>query len=196
MATSRKCGWCDQIGHQKRNCGTYHSERAYLWKQTIARRKEILSCMAATGIGMGAVIEINSGFKGKSQYLILDNEESIPYWNFFNFRNVKYSKRVTLHEYDRFSYESYRIRVFSVKEGRETYVHLMLKELLQGGHKGKDDHLGWSSFRVLQPSNDPFEVCNEDVFKDRIWCNKRLASKHELEVNTYNPLLIESEIRL
>ena len=196
MATSRKCGWCEGIGHQKRNCETYHKERAYLWTQTIARRKEILTSMAATGVGVGAVIETYDSWDKKNQYIILDSEENIPHWGFFEYRNVKYSKRVRLLENDRRSYDSYSFRVFNVKEGREVSIHLMLKELMQGGHKGDDSYRGWSSFNVLQPSNDPFEIRDENIFKERIWCPKRLASKRELEIHPYNPLLIEEELKL
>lgn len=194
MVTSRKCGWCEQIGHQKRNCETYHSERAYLWKQTIARRKELLSCMAATGMGMGAVFEAPGSAKNK--YIVIGNEESIPSWNFFTFNPIKYSKRVKLQERDRFSWDSYRICVFSVNDGCKTHLYVVLRELMLGGFKGEEGTLGWGSVRVLQPSNDPFEVNGEDVFKNNIWCNKRLATKRELEISSYNPVIFENELRL
>ena len=196
MATSRKCGWCEEVGHQKRNCETYHSTRALVWKGTIARRAGLLERMAKMGVGNGAIIHIEERHDGadvKVPYMVLDNEEQVSLWSFFSFKNVKYSKRVMALETDMFSYDSVQIKLFSLKESRQLVRYLNLKELANGG--STSSYLGWSSFTILEPSHDPHEI-NAELLKKDIWCHKRLATSLEIDQRPYNPLMIESELKL
>lgn len=196
MATSRKCGWCEHVGHQKRNCEMYHSTRALVWKQTIARRAGLLEGMAKMGVGNGAIIHIEERHDAaniKVPYMVLDNEENVSLWSFFTFKNVKYSKRVMAVETDLFAYDSVQVKLFSMREGRQLSRYLSIKELMSGGNTS--NYSGWSSFTILEPSYDRHEV-NPDFLKKDIWCSKRLATSLELDQRPYNPLLIESELKL
>lgn len=66
-----KCSWCGNGGHNKRNCNSLVEDSIALTKKNAAYRKHALEYMRKEGLGIGALVKINSawGYDTKGEYI-------------------------------------------------------------------------------------------------------------------------------
>jgi hypothetical protein len=118
-------------------------------------------------------------------------ESKIMSWRFFNYKNVKYSKKVNVYEYyHNDSWESYDFNVMDITTGTPNYFSVTPNSLYKGS-VDKDQKLQWGGFRVLSPSYDEFEYDTDLLNKD-IGINPRLAEREELKLSKWYPQIQES----
>jgi hypothetical protein len=197
MGKMRECGWCKDIGHDKRSCEVYHGLRKLVWLETIAGRRNMLEAMAANGLGLGALVKTYN-YANEVTVLLMQQEENIPGWRFHNFKNIKYSKAVkaTTYSLSNDAYESFRFTGLHMEDSRETTFHFNYGCLMEGGANVNDSYRGWGTLDVVAPSDSPYRYSDEDL-KKNILIPKRLATQRELDaVNSWQPILIESELKL
>lgn len=195
MATDRKCGWCEERGHQKRNCEVYHKLRLDIWQNTIKGRQEILDLMAQKGLGNGAIIEY-ADFSANKIFMTLQQGTNIRSWRFYSYRNIKYSKRVTatLHTGTNAMFDTYAIEALHIANGTSDTVGISRYGMTHGGSGG--DNLSWGRFHILSPSHTPYDV-EPSMLKENIIIPLRLATKVEAEKVSWGECIIdESELRM
>ena len=195
MGKMRECGWCKDIGHDKRSCEVYHGLRKRVWQETIAGRRNMLEAMTANGLGLGALVKTYN-YSKEVTCLIMQQEENIPGWRFHTFKNIKYSKAVkaTTYNLSNDAYESFRFTGLHMEDSRETTFHFNYLCLMEGGASLSDSYRGWGMFDIIAPSDSPYRYSDEDL-KKNILIPKRLATQRELSADSRHPALIESEIK-
>lgn len=196
MGKMRECGWCKDIGHDKRGCEVYHGLRKRVWQETVAARRNMLETMAHNGLGLGALIK-SYNYNKEVTVLLMQQEENIPQWRFHNFKNIKYSKAIkaTPYSLSNDGYEGFRFTGLHMDDSRETTFHFNYSCLMEGGVKGSDSYRGWGMFDIVAPSDSPYRYSEEDL-KKNILIPKRLATQRELSADGWVPALIESELKL
>ena len=197
MGKMRECGWCKDIGHDKRSCEVYHGLRKRIWLETIAGRRNMLEAMAAKGLGLGALVKTYN-YSNDVTVLLMQQEENIPGWRFHNFKNIKYSKAVkaTTYSLSNDAYESFRFTGLHMEDSREATLHFNYGCLMEGGASLSDSYRGWGMLDIVAPSDTPYRDSDEDL-KKNILIPKRLATQRELDaVNGWHPVLIENELKL
>ena len=196
MGKMRECGWCKDIGHDKRGCEVYHGLRKRVWLETVAARRSMLETMAHNGLGLGALVK-SYNYSKEVIVLLMQQEENIPQWRFHNFKNIKYSKAVkaTPYSLSHDAYEGFRFTGLHMDDSRETTFHFNYSCLMEGGVVNGDSYRGWGMFDIVAPSNDPYRYSEEDL-KKNILIPKRLATTRELAADSWHSALIESELKL
>lgn len=196
MGKMRECGWCKDIGHDKRGCEVYHGLRKQVWLATVAGRRHMLETMTRNGLGLGALVKVYNSAK-ETTVLLMQQEENIPRWQLHEYRNIKYSKAVkaTTRSVENNSYESFCFTSLHLEDSREVMFYFSYDCLMNGGVKSSDPYRGYGMLDIIAPSNDPYRYSEEDL-KKNISIPKRLASRRELDGNNWYPVLIESELKL
>ena len=169
MANENKCGYCREVGHQKRKCPMFHGQRAMIWNGTVEVRKKLHETLATVGVGNGAIISAHD-YGELNNYLVLDHAEVVSEWQIYSFSNLKYSKQVKItrtEETDMFTLSLLNLRT-SQATVRRFYHHYLTKGGWDEGYEG------YGSFRLLSPSNDECEVADER-FEQRVLIPKRLC---------------------
>lgn len=188
--SENKCGWCRESGHQKRKCKEFHTLRSYVWNTSILNRKAVVSGMASSGVGNGAIIQVSEWNK-KSNFLVLDPTEEIKNWRMFEFKNVKYSKQVRAIESSRQDEYGEILRIPLLNLATSTACSMGFYEhyLKNGGYR--HGYEGYGSFRLLSPSNDECEIADA-VYEENILISKRLAVPEETARSNWNPPILKS----
>lgn len=171
--SERKCGYCRDEGHIKRNCSMLHEQRRTLFTHVVANRKRIYKELIESGYGVGALVEAKS-YNGSFKGIITTFANSIPLYESYNTKRIKYSKQV-------------RINYVHPRKDEYHYVGFQIAVLGGGVHTVSIPYcsLYWSTegefekrtygARILSPSYDLDETVGDEVFEKDIFIHERLT---------------------
>ena len=172
MATERKCGYCRDSGHIKRNCDMLHGQRAAIFNHEVQMRKRVYQDLVAGGYGVGALIE-SKAWNGTRTGVVTTYVNSIPRLSYYNTRRIKYSKQVKINYFvptrEEYHYVGFD---FAILGGGTDSVSSPYCSLFWPYEQERHRSYG---AKVLSPSYDLDERVTDDIFEQKISLPDRLV---------------------
>lgn len=170
MKSERRCGYCRDSGHIKRNCEELHSLRRNIFDHTITQRKSVYNMLVESGYGVGALVAWKS-YNFNANGIIITHADSIPSQDFFSYRRIKYTKQVRVaYQFPQKTDYHYAGFNAAILGGGVSTVSLPMCSFYLGE---KYDNASYG-VKILSPSNDYDERVSENTFYKNIIIPERL----------------------
>lgn len=210
MSNGRLCGYCRLSGHRADKCPEKEALRKEVLIHTPMERKKTLQFLVDNGFGEGATFLYKKNYWDvEPATYILTDANFVRDWQFSNFRNVRYSKKVKFtprryveRDLDgkpldiKYQYDIISVGALAIGANAEqTTVRMQVSAIMKANLADPDDVSRWD-YRVpffIERSNKMFDVSN-NTFAANVHIHKRIAGPDSVIADKWAQVYTEEGI--
>jgi hypothetical protein len=192
MAENRQCGYCRNPGHRRPDCPFFLEQRQHVLTHTPKQRKELIESLGKIGLGIGALVKVDSTWDGEYLGLVKDFDW-IRNMNFMDTKNIKYSKQVKLVPLDikkDYVYRAIHAEVVLMGQGSAQQRNIRVRISNEISKANGVDMSGWaqeSFLKIVSPSHD-IEY-DPDILVSHITMPRRLLKTGEKDYQGHRGIM-------